>query len=71
MVALSGYFSVPIATAAVPYAAGGAVTLTLRGEFPKAIINSEYSEDAGATWKPVWCAFGIEGSSFAPGSRSH
>ena len=65
MAKISGSFTDPAATDSVSYAAGGAVTFSIEGAWPKAIINGEVSHDAGATWETVWCDFGIEGASCA------
>jgi len=65
MAALSGSFTGPGVTGSVAYAAGGAVTFSIDGEWPRALINTEVSQDGGATWNPVWGDFGINGASKA------
>lgn len=65
MASLSGNFSGPSVTPSVSYTAGGAVFFSLDGEWSRAIINTEVSADAGATWKPVWVDYGIRGASYA------
>lgn len=65
MATLSGSFTGPAVTDSVSYAVGGAVTFSIEGEWPKAIINTEFSHDAGATWETGWGDYGVGGASHA------
>lgn len=63
MASLSGIFAGPGVSGSVTYAAGAPVTFGITGEWPRALVNFEYSADGGTTWTPLWCDMGITGAS--------
>lgn len=68
MAALSGSFTGPAVTGQVDYAAGKSIVLSLAGEWPRALITVEVSQDEGASWRAFGPDHGIGGLSRVSGS---
>lgn len=68
MASLSGSFTGPAVTGSVDHTAGGSVMLSLTGEWPRALITAEVSQDAGPSWQAFGADPGIGGLSRVSGT---